>query len=77
MLEALFGSILLAFEVLLSKKDKFKILFKKHNVIFAVLFITFFLALIFNWWICLFLLFISLIYLCFKIIYTSKKRKKL
>lgn len=75
MFEALFGSILLAFEVLISKKDKFKMLFKKHNVIFAVLFIAFFLALIFNWWICLFLLFIALIYLCVKTIYTSKKEE--
>lgn len=55
MFDFLFSYILLAFDALFRKEDKFKRLFKFNNTIFAVVFISFLVGLIFKWWFGLFL----------------------
>lgn len=75
MFEALFGSILLAFEVLLSKKKSFALVFKQDKAIFALIFIGFLVACIFEWWLGLVFVFIFLLYICIRVYLYEKKPK--
>lgn len=73
MFDFLFSYILLTFDALFRKEDKFKRLFKCNNTIFAVIFISFLVGLIFKWWFGLFFVFIALLYICIKVYLCEKK----
>lgn len=75
MFEPIFTLILTAFDELLSKKKSFALVFKQDKAIFALIFIGFILACIFEWWLGLVFVFIALLYVCIRVHLYEKKPK--
>lgn len=58
-----------------SKKKSFVLVFKQDKAIFALIFIGFILACIFEWWLGLVFVFIALLYVCIRVHLYEKKPK--